>query len=203
MNFSIEVCWDKISKSEASKGSNNSISSVLGKTGKNLPDFWPKQSLIILGIVLLSLCIGLVSNQFRTQPLPLVQDWPKTIEERTRKELQAQGVKEISFEAMAEAVRLKKVLILDARPKDFFLLEHIPEARSLPVEESEKYIPQALKDYSQLDPIIIYCEGGTCPDSSALAQKIRQAGWLNVSVYTGGILEWQEKGMPVKQEEDI
>jgi rhodanese-related sulfurtransferase len=176
---------------------------VSGKAGKNLRNFWPKQSLIILSIVLLSLCIGLVSNQFRAQPLPLVQDWSKTIEERTRKELQAQGVKEISFEAMAEAVRLKMALILDARPKDFFLLEHIPEAKSLPVKEFEKYIPQVLKDYSQLDPIIIYCEGGACPDSSTLAQKIRQAGWLNVSVYTGGIMEWQEKEMPVKQEEDF
>jgi rhodanese-related sulfurtransferase len=188
---------------EYSAITNKSISSVSGKAGKNLRNFWPKQSLIILGIVLLSLCIGLVSNQFRAQPLPLVQDWSKTIEERTRKELQAQGVKEISFEAMAEAVRLKKALILDARPKDFFLLEHIPEARSLPVKEFEKYTPQVLKDYSQLDPIIIYCEGGACPDSSTLAQKIRQAGWLNVSVYTGGIMEWQEKEMPVKQEEDF
>ncbi len=166
-------------------------------------NFWPKQSLILLGIVLLSLCIGLVFNQFRAQPLPLVQDWPKTIEERTRTELLARGVKEISFEAMAEAVRLKKVLILDARPKDFFLFEHIPEARSLPVEESGKYISQARKDYCQLVPIIIYCVGGACPDSSTLAKKIRLAGWLDVGVYTGGITEWQEKGMPVKQEEDF
>jgi len=165
--------------------------------------FWPKQSLITLVILLLALCLGLVSNQFRAQPLTLVQDWPKTIEERTRKELLARGVREIDFEAMAEAVRLKKALILDARPVDFFLWEHIPEAKSLPVEEYEKHVSQALKDYPQLDPIIVYCEGGTCSDSPALAQKIRQAGWLNVSVYTGGIMEWQEKGMPVVQEEEF
>ena len=104
---------------------------------------------------------------------------------------------------MAEGVRLKKALVLDARPVDFFLLEHIPEAKSLPVDEYEKHISQVLKDYPQFDPIVVYCEGGTCPDSPALAQKIREAGWLNVSVYTGGIMEWQEKGMPVVQEEEF
>jgi len=165
--------------------------------------FWPKQSLVILGIMLLALCLSLVSNQFRAQPLPLVQDWPKTIEERTRKELLARGVREIDFEAMAEAVRLKTALILDARPVDFFQLEHIPEAKSLPVDEYKKHIPQVLQDYPQLDPIIIYCEGSTCPDSPALARNLRQAGWLNVSVYTGGIMEWQEKGMPIVQEEEF
>jgi len=162
-----------------------------------------KQFLTILVILLLALGLGLVSNQFRAQPLPLVQDWPKTIEERTRKELLARGVGEIDFKAMAEAVRLKNALILDARPLDFFQLEHIPEAKSLPVDEYEKLVSKVLKGYPPFDPIIIYCEGGTCQDSPVLARKIREAGWLNINVYTGGINEWREKGMPVVQHEEF
>lgn len=128
--------------------------------------------------------------------MPLFQNWGEKLAKETAKKLPG-GALAVEFDEMAASYQKKAVLVLDARPFDFYQLEHIPGAKSCPSEEADKYIPEVLAGVSKDFRIVVYCEGGACRDSLDLAQKLISQGWTNVSVYLGGMMEWMDNGMPL------
>jgi rhodanese-related sulfurtransferase len=84
------------------------------------------------------------------------------------------------------------IVLVDARAKTAFEVEHIPGAVSLPSNASpEEFMAFAMK-YPQSTAIVVYCGGADCDLSRQLAEKLRtDLGYTNVREMPGGIVEWR------------
>lgn len=158
--------------------------------------FFRRQAFIAGTIFITAVLLGLLVNRCRPDPLPLVQDWKKTLALRMERQFPGE-IAIIDLPRMSQLYKDKDVLVLDARPQDFFLLERIPGARSLPLEEADRLLPDLLKNLSPGTHIITYCEDSTCEAGLGLGKKLVQAGHLDVAVFLGGMAKWQTENMPV------
>lgn len=85
-------------------------------------------------------------------------------------------------------------LLLDARAPQEYAVSHLPDAN---LTETEQKALALLQDTPKERHIVIYCSVGY--RSSALAQKLQQAGFTNVFNLEGSIFEWANEGKPVYQ----
>lgn len=96
-------------------------------------------------------------------------------------------------------------ILLDARSEAAWLQGHIPGAILCDHYHQDRYLTptllQALRDAAL---VIVYCNGGDCPDSISLAYDLvfeygvpREA----VAIYEGGWQEWQAQDRPVEKGE--
>jgi rhodanese-related sulfurtransferase len=92
-----------------------------------------------------------------------------------------------------------KGVIIDARNTESFEKEHIPSARSIPLDKYDDLLPILQKEAGFSTPLTIYCNGYGCPDSMLLAQKLIKAGYKEIFVFEGGLPEWQEAGYPTEE----
>ena len=88
-------------------------------------------------------------------------------------------------------------LFLDARPRPFYEMGHIPGALPLPEDEFEP-------GFKRLEPvlrtrfdIVVYCSGFGCEASHIVARKLKQRGIPAVILHEGWPA-WQEAGYPTK-----
>ncbi|MEW5724746.1 MAG: rhodanese-like domain-containing protein [Thermodesulfobacteriota bacterium] len=155
-----------------------------------------KQALVALALVLAASATALAVNALRPDPLPLVQDWDETMARRSEKQLPG-GTAALDLKRMTELYRSESVVVLDARPGDFFQFEHIPGARNLPLEDADRLIPELLQDLPPGVRLITYCDGVSCPKARELGLKLVEAGHKDVAVFVGGIEEWTLADLPV------
>ena len=102
------------------------------------------------------------------------------------------------IEAAEAKLRLDKgALFLDARPIDFYKMEHIPGALPLP----EPDFPAA---FARLEPklrtsfdIVVYCSGWGCEASHIVAAKLRERG-IHAAILHEGWPAWTGAGYPTK-----
>jgi rhodanese-related sulfurtransferase len=121
------------------------------------------------------------------------------LEERARE--QAGGVEIIDYLRMVEEYRVEGTVVVDARSEDFYLFEHIPGARSLPLEKADDMISDFLAGIPEGTRLIVYCDGPSCPAARELGAKLTEAGHKDVAVYIGGMEEWSMEGGPVTEGE--
>lgn len=86
-------------------------------------------------------------------------------------------------------------LILDVRGPDEFREGYIAGAKNLPVSELGARIQEISEHKS--NPVIVYCRSGG--RSSVAAQILAANGFANVTNVSGGMLDWQSNGYPVKR----
>ncbi len=48
------------------------------------------------------------------------------------------------------------------------------------------------------EDVVVYCSNVDCHASLALLQKLREHGYRNVAHYPGGLIDWEEAGLPVE-----
>jgi len=166
--------------------------------------------MIIWLVATTALCVGLLINQFRDTPLPLVY---RNKAERLQDSVQRIAASKESTPAPAPVIHLpeslsleefssyvenKRGLILDARPEIFHRLGHVPGALSLPRDDFEiRYA--ALKDKLDADrsrPIVIYCSNSSCEDSGLVKKSLASLGFTNLSLFEGGWAEWTNSKKP-------
>lgn len=157
----------------------------------------------------LSLCMGLLVNQFRDKPLPLVY---QTKEERLQKSVQklvearetpkpteARPLPEVlSLAEFVDFVENKRGLVLDARPEIFHRLGHVPGALSLPRDDFENIYP-TLKDKLEVDlaqPVVIYCASVSCEDADLVKKALAALGFTQLKLFERGWAEWTAAGKP-------
>lgn len=90
----------------------------------------------------------------------------------------------------------KGYYFIDVRGREDFNAGHIPGAFHLPVKSDfneQNLIAIAKKE----QPIVIYCNGISCPGSSAATIKAVEWGWINILYYRDGIPAWQQHGYPL------
>jgi rhodanese-related sulfurtransferase len=83
----------------------------------------------------------------------------------------------------------KQSLFLDAREKKEFDVSHIREAKWVGYKSFD---PSLLNAVPKDSPIIVYCSIGY--RSEKIAEKLKAAGFTNVSNLYGGIFEWVNQG---------
>jgi rhodanese-related sulfurtransferase len=73
-----------------------------------------------------------------------------------------------------------------------FQAKHIPG--SLHVDNPQN----ATKMLDKTDEIVVYCSDPNCPSSKYAYHLLTSNGYENVRRYEGGILDWEEAGLPVE-----
>lgn len=91
-----------------------------------------------------------------------------------------------------------EAVIVDARSPETFAKGHIRGARSLPVGEAERRLPELSRQVPKDAMLVVYCNGFGCHDSMELGKKLQQAGYEQVFVYEGGYPEWRDAGYPTE-----
>jgi rhodanese-related sulfurtransferase len=87
------------------------------------------------------------------------------------------------------------VILLDVRPAIEYQQGHIPDARSIPVEELEHRLAELPRDRE----IVAYCRGPFCVFSDEAAQLLDSNGF-RVRRFEAGFPEWRDAGLPTIQE---
>lgn len=87
-----------------------------------------------------------------------------------------------------------KVLWVDARPRDKFEAGHIEGAMLLNEDEWSKLVPAFLDAWDPDRPVVVYCDGGSCEASHAVAKRLREELKIgDVHVLKGGLTAWPAK----------
>ncbi|MEW5979534.1 MAG: rhodanese-like domain-containing protein [Acidobacteriota bacterium] len=108
------------------------------------------------------------------------------------------SIPHLTLSAAKERFDSQSAVFVDARPRLFYRLGHIPGALSFPREEyeAERNLTPLLQYRSRR--LVIYCSGVDCPDSALLAGYLRKEGFERLEIFEGGWPEWQKAGFPVE-----
>ena len=90
--------------------------------------------------------------------------------------------------------------IVDARSPDLFAMGSIDGALSLPLVDTDAFLPDFLARVDKDQVIITFCSGFGCPDSFDLGVLLIELGYQDVRVFEGGYPEWRDAGLPVAGE---
>jgi len=133
-----------------------------------------------------SVCLGLLINQGRDHPLPLIHV------------TEAGQNGSIRLPEFREIVKSGKAIIVDARPGLFYRLGHVPGAINLSREEFERDYPKR-KELGDKDRLVaVYCSGTDCKESGTVAAALAKLGHSRVVVFAGGWDEWKGAGLPTE-----
>jgi rhodanese-related sulfurtransferase len=102
------------------------------------------------------------------------------------------AVAEVSPERAQELARDGRELI-DVRDPDEHEAGHIAGDRSIPFDRLRSEADQLPKD----QPVVLYCRSGD--RAAAAVQALRASGYDAYSI-EGGVLAWQEQGLPLEGE---
>lgn len=81
--------------------------------------------------------------------------------------------------------------LVDVRAAEEFVSGHIPGSANIPLQE----ISQRLSEIPKTKPVVVYCRSGN--RSAQATQLLQKAGYTQI-YDLGGILDWQEQGLPIE-----
>jgi len=89
---------------------------------------------------------------------------------------------------------LDSVVLIEALPAVQYAAGHIPGALLAPEPLSAAAAAVLIP---ALDTrVVVYCSGPACRRSTVAARTLEQVGYTNVSVYSGGKVDWLDSGRP-------
>lgn len=106
---------------------------------------------------------------------------------------QASGVKSVSVLEMPMLTRDKYVIVDVSEPGDY-KKTHIPEAINLPAKTLSKDLKPL--DKHKKKNVILVCRMGS--KSHSMGKQLKNNGFENVYVLSGGMAAWEKEGLPVK-----
>jgi len=100
-------------------------------------------------------------------------------------------VPDISHDELKQAMKEKKVTLLDVNGSETYKKGHIPGA--IDFEATETQLASKLpKDKNAL--VVAYCGNERCKAYQAGASKAKELGYTNVKHYSKGIAGWKSAG---------
>lgn len=102
------------------------------------------------------------------------------------------GDRLVSRAELEELLSSGNVYLIDVRPASEFQHGHLPEARSMPIDE----LPQRLAQLPRDRPIVAYCRGEYCLFADEAVALLRRHGFP-ASRLEGGWPEWRAEGRAV------
>ena len=88
--------------------------------------------------------------------------------------------------------------LIHVLPEEHFECAHLPGAVNACVYETVFLTKVAEISPDHGAAIIVYGAGGESLDAATAAEKLTKAGYTDVAVFTGGIAEWQQNGLPLE-----
>ncbi len=155
---------------------------------------WTKASKQVLFIALIALVAGFLSNSFRSDKIPFIEDWSA----KSNLVTPSGENLEISLSEASTLFNKSKTVFIDARSKAEYDEGHIKGAISLPYREADWKFVDAMAGVPEESAVITYCDGETCELSMELALFLRNAGYTNIKVLSNGWTVWRQKGLPVE-----
>ncbi len=165
-----------------------------------------------LGLMaVIAFCAGFFINRIQARPLPLLYKTKTEVLEEALKQMSMSSAsldsqksslspKYLTIDEFSEFVNNKRGLIIDARPRIFHRVGHVPGAVNLPRNDFENGyggLKHALeKDRKQA--IVLYCSDSSCQDGDLVRRALAQLGYSNTAVFKGGWAEWVKSGKPVE-----
>ncbi|MDR3404221.1 MAG: rhodanese-like domain-containing protein [Chthoniobacter sp.] len=174
----------------------------------------------LLGLLIMAtiaLTAGVLINQFRVQPLPLVyaskaarlEQAVAKMEKQQAPEADAPDaspasgeVRELDLDEFRSLLAKPDALVLDARPEIFHRLGHVPGALALPRDDFEIFYQkqrQKLESYKNRT-LLIYCQSSSCEDSHLVADALSHLGYTRLAVFTAGWNQWTQQHLPEEKE---
>ncbi|MFP5212118.1 MAG: rhodanese-like domain-containing protein [Acidobacteriota bacterium] len=149
-------------------------------------------------IVLISVAAGLLANQLRSAPMPLVGDW--SVKGQLSAAMKSTPVEEVivTLDEARDLFLAQSAVFLDARHKESYLIGHIEGAKSLPWNDFDASFNEVMADIPKDTVLITYCDGEMCGLSKELAVALSEKGYTNVKVLLNGWTAWQEANLPVE-----
>jgi len=92
----------------------------------------------------------------------------------------------------------KGALFLDARPRAFYDMSHVPGALALPEDDFDKSFGAIEDRLRRTFDIVVYCSGYGCEASHVVARKLGEKG-IRADVLHEGWPAWTDAGYPVKE----
>lgn len=89
-------------------------------------------------------------------------------------------------------------LFLDARPRDFWRMNRIPGALSLPEDDFDPAYRELQSRLRRTSNIVVYCSGYGCDASHVVARKLRELGFPAV-VLDEGLPAWEQAGFAIDE----
>lgn len=112
------------------------------------------------------------------------------------------GVRLITLEEAEDLWRTgAAAAILDARAAKLYRQGHVPGALNVPAAEAGRTLPSDILDHDRDRTVVVYCEGGDCQSSLALAKRLHDQGFRDIRVFGGGWAEWTKAGLPEEKAE--
>ncbi len=156
-----------------------------------------------------SLCVGLLVNGMRAQPLPLGYTPPqgrleqmvaRMSSDSSARQSPTIGVRpwqKITLDEFQAIVTAHQGLSIDARPQAFYQAGHVPGALNLPRGDFEKgYVAiRPLLEPAREKPIVVYCSEANCKDGELVSDALSRLGYRYLYVYTEGWEEWSRAGL--------
>lgn len=150
----------------------------------------------------LALVCGTVGDQlFRKPPLGLRYQTParRMLGTPLSPEVTSVSINMVGIEEVDALLANPNVIILDARPRVFYEMGHLPSARSLSREHFDT-------DFGALErslrapgkTLLIYCSDASCEDGALVARALQQRGLGPLHLFHGGFAEWEAGGRPVE-----
>lgn len=103
----------------------------------------------------------------------------------------AEKFPDISHDELKEAIKEKKVTLIDVNGSDSYNNGHIPGAINF--DEAEKELASKLpKEKDAL--VVAYCGNEQCGAYARAAKKAKEMGYTNVKHYSKGIAGWKKAG---------
>jgi rhodanese-related sulfurtransferase len=108
------------------------------------------------------------------------------------------GIRMITLQETEDLWRSGAAAVLDARAAVFYERGHVPGARNVPAGEG---LPEELAGVARDRTVLVYCEGGDCQSSLALARRLHDDGFKDIRVFSGGWEAWTGAGLPEERTE--
>ena len=110
----------------------------------------------------------------------------------------------------AGALNLGEVhLVIDVREPGEFHEEHIPDAVNIPRgllelrADANSPVADPTLNEGRSDRILVYCTKGPGARSLLAAQTLASMGYEHVEVLAGGLIAWNEAGLPVERPVEV
>lgn len=98
----------------------------------------------------------------------------------------------VDVETVASIKDDPEVVLIDVREPEEYAAGHISEVTLMPMGE----VPQRLDEIPTDKTVIAYCRSGN--RSGQVMQFLQQQGYDNVHNMEGGIIAWEQAGLPIE-----
>ncbi len=106
------------------------------------------------------------------------------------------NVRKLTLDQAREEFNNGHAQFIDARNKEDFIPGHIAGAILLPVSAFAAGPPKETSELDRERLMIVYCGGGECEASSAVARQLALYGFTQLAVLEPGYPAWHQAGYP-------